>query len=89
MSATDQKTACCWAWEHLGADDRDTWPWQALHELAHSPVPFSTTKFAELGRLSEREADQIITQARRRRWLVRIAPSRRDAIWRGCLPRER
>jgi hypothetical protein len=86
VTSTDQATRCCQAWEHLPAADRDTWAWQVLHQLAHSSVPFSVAAVAEVARAN---SDQLINEAQRRRWIVRIAPARRgaDALWRGVLNR--
>jgi hypothetical protein len=80
---------CCAAWRALQPDQRAAWPWQALHQLAHSPVPFSASTLAELARIPGAEAERLIAHGQHHRWIARIAPARRPALWRGCLPRER
>lgn len=59
-----KKRECCAGWETVSAERRATWPWQALHELGHSRVPFTLAYYRELARLdTNREADKVLRGA--------------------------
>jgi hypothetical protein len=85
MTGTDQATRCCTAWDALDPAVRGIWAWQVLHQLAHSDVPFTAARFAELAREDDDVAGDLIAYARRRRWIVSVAGP--DPLLRGVLDR--
>jgi hypothetical protein len=89
VTRTEAATRCCPAWDALGTMARAEWAWQVLHQLSHSDVPFSAGRFAELARVDDDTARELIAYARRRRWITRVGAARKghDARWRGVLDR--
>lgn len=74
MTVTDEDPRparmCCASWGRLTDEQRAAWPWQALHELCHGRVPFSRGHYAEVARLSVREAWNHLEDAKRDGWWV-------------------
>jgi hypothetical protein len=72
---------CCRSWTEQRATRRDEWPWQVVHQLAHSRVSFRLETFAELAKLPDKEAERIVREAQRLKWLWRPA----KGVWVGQL----
>lgn len=65
-----QRSGCCKAWDDLAAAQRAEWAWQVLHEMAHSRVPFSVRRLADLARLDLQTATQLAASGRIRKWIT-------------------
>lgn len=85
MSGTDQAARCCPAWDLLDVSVRRLWEWQVLHQLGHSDVPFTAARFAELAKVDDDTASDVIRYGRHRRWIVSVAGP--DPLLRGVLDR--
>ena len=84
--ATRTPVECCRDFMALSEDHRRQWRWQALHQFAHSRTSFSPQTLADITRLTVAEAEEIIGEAERMRWVWtpqqgiwvgRLAPKRR------------
>jgi hypothetical protein len=78
-----RKLECCRPWEDVPATDRLLWPWQVVHQLAHSRVAFTVARLADMARIPEAEAEVLVEQAHHRKWLFH---SDVPTLWVGRLP---
>lgn len=65
---------CCKKWDELPAARRQKWPWQVLHTYAHSRVPFTVGRLAEVGLITEEQAAKAVQIAVERDWVHLAGP---------------
>lgn len=74
---------CCLKWLAFPTN-RKTWPWQVVHQLGHSRVPFRDETLMEMARIDATEASELIDDALAFGW---IAPYDQDGcVFVGRLP---
>lgn len=76
---------CCRDWMELPATKRDRWAWQVIHQLAHSRVTFSVRTFADLAKVPDKEAEEMVQEARRWKWVWVTA----QGVWVGRLAKRK
>lgn len=82
---TRTKIECCRKWEDLDPADRRRMQWQVLHQLAHSRLPFSLERYAELAGVSLVDATALVGVARERSWVAPVSGTR-PRLFNGLLP---
>lgn len=68
-------------WERLALDLQAQWRWQVIHQCAHSRVTFSLPTLADMARIDEQEAADLVREARAMHW---VRPHG-QGIWVGML----
>ena len=68
-TAPKRRYECCRPWDELQEDNRGAWPYQVLHELSHSRVPFSIQRYASLAKLDDGVATSMIIDGVKLKWI--------------------
>jgi hypothetical protein len=66
--------SCCEPWQQLTNTERETWAAQALHQFAHSRVPFTVDWYADIARLGREPALRRIGWAEQMDWIAVAGP---------------
>lgn len=65
-----RKLTCCRHWEDgVTPEQRAQWPWQVVHEFAHSRIPFTVGTLADRARTDEDVAAALADEAQAMGWL--------------------
>jgi hypothetical protein len=80
-----RKLECCRHWDALAASQRKEWRWQVLHQLAHTRTTFSLGTLADLARIGDGEAAEMIKDGELRKWIW----TPQAGVWVGQLPTRR
>jgi hypothetical protein len=85
-TAVDTERRCCKPWIDEPPSRRRVWAWQAVHQYAHSRVPFSVERFGTVADVDAVQASKIIAAAVNRDW---ITPVNADGLYVGRLKARR